>query len=164
MKYKLINKFNKDINQIGGIDFLININFYAHALLEEESSAYVGNNIRIVRINLYTIFETINNTDYLYKLYTDFNEIFINYHIIDNYYVLDSKLLTESSIKIIPLGVEKHAISLIIDNNNKHIIIVNTGYKCNNQCFTIFEKFCYANFFKLFELITIYIKNINKHN
>ena len=150
-KNKYLKYKNKYINLKGGNPNKLDMHFYAHVLLEEESSPFIGNSIENVIDHLKNILEKYDSKIYNYII----NQIILNYILPENKYDLSNLVInTAYNNYIIPVTSNMHAISLIIDNKNKLIIITNTGYKIgkyhvNNFCFKIYGNKCYYNLINL---------------
>ena len=165
-KNKYIKYKNKYINLKGGQPDKLDMHFYAHALLEEESSPFTGNSIQNVIDHLKNILEKYNPKIYDYII----NQIILTHDLSEGKYDLSNlEINTTYKNYIIPLSSNKHAISLIIDNKNKQIIITNTGYKIdkyhiNYFCYKIFGYRCYNNLINLINHQTKILINFNNEN
>jgi hypothetical protein len=156
-----------------------NIPFICHALLDYEINSNYGNNITDTIKN----FKKISLNDKLseFKIYCDqyLNEDENedkdeNEDTNEDEYKDKINFDFDKKFIIINVIMESHASSLIIDNENKKIILVNTGYKINTyhykyydntySCFKIYSELCYNNLLKIIKEIKFYNTNIYINN
>jgi hypothetical protein len=159
IKYK--NKYLKYKSRSTNIDY--NIKFIIHALLDEEASPKIGNTIQDV-INDYK--KVLERTPYI--SFTDII-ITIDDKDVSQYDFKNIRLklgkhhiMVKQPIYIFPFSVEHHAITLIINNLEQYIILVNTGlktdmYHSNLFCFKKYSSKCYDNFMTLIDYSNIKI-------
>lgn len=149
---------------INNIILNYNIPFISHALLNYEINPNYGNII----IDTINDFKKISlNKNYDFSEFNNYCNKYLNYYNANNKFPNIYKY-TDDFI-IINIGIEGHAVSLIINNKNKLIILVNTGYNIEKHhkyeddtwcCFKIFSEICYNNLL----LIIKEIHFINKQN